>query len=177
MKLLLPWVFMVCMLAGCGKSESIPPTGTLSTSEIGTETETAANSGADASTNANAAVAKTPAEEEQQQLKEWERLDTPIEASVIYAWTEAKDHVGETIGVEGTIVDTYNSGRACFLNFTKEWQGEFYIAVLGSHLGAFDSAPEQHFMNKRVRVVGKVKMYKGRPQIVVETPQHIQILN
>ena len=118
----------------------------------------------------------TPADEAEQQLKAWERLDTPVKAEQYVAWTEAADYLNKVVGVEGTIVDTYNSGRACFLNFTKEWQGEFYLAILGSNLNAFDQAPEKKFLSKKVRVVGKVKMYKGRPQIVVETPQHIQIV-
>ncbi len=109
-------------------------------------------------------------------LTPWERLDTPVEAETILDWTEAKNHVGEVIGVEGTIVDTYNSGRACFLNFTKQWQDKFYVAILGSNLNSFPGAPEKYFLGNKVRVVGKVAIYKGRPQIVVETAEHIQIL-
>ena len=110
-------------------------------------------------------------------LTTWQRLDTPVKAETVLDWAEAKDHVGEVIGVEGTIVDTYNSGRACFLNFTRQWQGEFYVAILGSNLNSFPEAPEKYFLGNRVRVVGKVAIYKGRPQIVVETAEHIQILD
>jgi hypothetical protein len=122
-------------------------------------------------------VTTTPAEEAELQLKAWERLDTPVEADLVVPWTDAPNHLDQVIGVEGEIVDSYNSGRACFLNFTKDWKGEFYVAILGSNLSAFDQPPEKKFLNKRVRVVGKVKMYKGRPQIVIDTPQHIQILD
>jgi len=111
------------------------------------------------------------------ELIAWERLDTPAVAEVTVDWTEADQYEGKTIAVEGKIVDTYNSGRACFLNFTTEWQGKFYLAILGSSLNDYPESPENYFMGKTVRAVGKVKMYKGRPQIVVDTPQHITVLD
>lgn len=155
MKLVLRWAVLVLLIAACGKSEpveveleKVPPPPKV-------EVEV----------------------EAQDPLKQWERLDTPVEVDSYIPWTDAGDHLNKVIGVEGKIVDTYNSGRACFLNFTKQWQGEFYLAILGSNLNAFDQPPEKKFLNKAVRAVGKVKMYKGRPQIVIETPQHIQIVD
>ena len=106
----------------------------------------------------------------------WERLDTPATADLTVDWTIAKEHVGEFIAVEGTIVDTHNSGRACFLNFTTEWRGTFYLAILGSNMDDYPESPERYFLNKKVRAVGKVAMYRDRPQIVIESPQHIQLL-
>lgn len=106
----------------------------------------------------------------------WERLDTPATADLTVDWTEAKDHLDKFIAVEGTIVDTHNSGRACFLNFTTEWRGTFYLAILGSNMDDYPESPERYFLNKKVRAVGKVAMYRDRPQIVIESPQHIQVL-
>jgi hypothetical protein len=106
----------------------------------------------------------------------WKRLDTPATAEITVEWTEAADYDGQTIAVEGTIVDTHNSGKACFLNFSKEWQGTFYLAVLGSNMDDYPESPERYFLNKKVRAVGKVAMYRGRPQIVIESPLHITVL-
>lgn len=106
----------------------------------------------------------------------WKRLDTPATAEITVDWTEAADYDGQTIAVEGTIVDTHNSGKACFLNFSKEWQGTFYLAVLGSNMDDYPESPERYFLNKKVRAVGKVAMYRDRPQIVIESPLHITVL-
>jgi hypothetical protein len=106
----------------------------------------------------------------------WKRLDTPATAEITVDWTEASDYDGKTIAVEGTIVDTYNSGKACFLNFSREWQGTFYLAILGSNMDDYPESPERYFLNKKVRAVGKVALYRGRPQIVVESPLHITVL-
>lgn len=106
----------------------------------------------------------------------WERLDNPASADLTVDWTEAKDHIGKFVAVEGAIVDTHNSGRACFLNFTTEWRGTFYLAILGSNMDDYPESPERYFLNKKVRAVGKVAMYRDRPQIVIESPQHITVL-
>jgi hypothetical protein len=106
----------------------------------------------------------------------WKRLDTPATAEITVDWTEAADYDGQTIAVEGTIVDTHNSGKACFLNFSKEWQGTFYLAVLGSNMDDYPESPERYFLNKKVRAVGKVAMYRDRPQIVIESPLHLIVL-
>ncbi|MCH2102155.1 MAG: hypothetical protein MK209_09560 [Planctomycetes bacterium] len=111
-----------------------------------------------------------------EELIPWGRLDTPITADVTVDWTEAKDRVGEFLAVEGIVVDTHNSGRACFLNFTSEWRGTFYLAILGSNMEDYPESPERYFLNKKVRAVGKVDLYRDRPQIVIESPQHITIL-
>ena len=37
-------------------------------------------------------------------------------ANTIIRWDEAQKYYGQTVTVEGKIVATYNSGRACFLN-------------------------------------------------------------
>lgn len=106
----------------------------------------------------------------------WKRLDTPATAEITVDWTEAADYDGQTIAVEGTIVDTHNSGKACFLNFTKDWRGTFYLAILGSNMDDYPESPERYFLNKKVRAVGKVAMYRGRPQIVIESPLHLAVL-
>jgi len=35
----------------------------------------------------------------------------------VISWQDAAKHYGENVTVEGTIVVTHNSGKACFLNF------------------------------------------------------------
>ena len=51
------------------------------------------------------------------------------------------------------------------------------LAILGSNMDDYPESPERYFLNKKVRAVGKVAMYRDRPQIVIESPQHIQVLD
>jgi DNA/RNA endonuclease YhcR with UshA esterase domain len=111
-----------------------------------------------------------------QELIPWARLDLPPKADITVDWTEAKDYVGQVIAVEGTVIDTYNSGRACFLNFKQNAKDGFYLAILGSTVDDFQAPPEGYFLNKKVRAIGRVAIYKGRPQIVIESNKHLRIL-
>ncbi len=166
---------LVLALAACGKSEAESDVQVLTEEQK----ELLANQHAAEQEVSNPAQ-EAPVEDEPvptaEDLIPWERLDTPATADLTVDWTEAKDHLEKFIAVEGTIIDTHNSGRACFLNFTTEWRGTFYLAILGSNMDDYPESPERYFLNKKVRAVGKVAMYRDRPQIVIESPQHITVL-
>jgi predicted small lipoprotein YifL len=168
----------VLTLTGCGQEEAARLAHEeAKAAQQEMEAEAAAQRQADAEREA---AAQAKGEDEfiptTADLIPWKRLDTPATAEITVDWTEAADYDGQTIAVEGTIVDTHNSGKACFLNFSKEWQGTFYLAVLGSNMDDYPESPERYFLNKKVRAVGKVAMYRGRPQIVIESPLHITLL-
>ena len=179
--------FALLALVSCG--DVMDPMGAKQRDEEARETarrEAAAYQAEQDRLAAEAAAAAGEAEEADvaddpvptaEDLIPWERLDQPTTAELTVDWTDAKDHVGEFIAVEGTVVDTHNSGRACFLNFTTEWRGTFYLAILGSNMDDYPESPERYFLNKKVRAVGKVAMYRDRPQIVIESPQHITLLD
>ena len=183
------------ILASCGQEEAARVASENATAaRLAIEAEAAAQQQADAEREAavqaeaegepvpNQATENEPVTSEDEpvptaaDLIPWKRLDTPATAEITVDWTEAADYDGQTIAVEGTIVDTHNSGKACFLNFSKEWQGTFYLAVLGSNMDDYPESPERYFLNKKVRAVGKVAMYRGRPQIVIESPLHLMVL-
>jgi len=52
-------------------------------------------------------------------------LQLPGLAQKIISWKDAHKYYGEYVTVEGTIVDTYNSGKACFLNFHPDYNKYF----------------------------------------------------
>ncbi|RMH02583.1 MAG: hypothetical protein D6702_08470 [Planctomycetota bacterium] len=110
-------------------------------------------------------------------LQPWPRLDLPPEAARVVPWTEAGRHLGEVVAAEGTIVATHNSGRACFLNFAEDWRGRFHGVIFASSFGEFPDRPEDWLLGRRVRLVGKVEEYRGTPQVVIEEPRQIVLLD
>lgn len=93
-------------------------------------------------------------------------------------WGAAHNYVGQRITVEGKIVDTYNHrGEVCFLNFSKEWRGKFYVPVFDEVFGDLPGPPEQFFLNKTIRVTGKVTLHRNRPNIEVQDIRQIKILD
>ncbi|TAH34455.1 MAG: hypothetical protein EYC70_16065 [Planctomycetota bacterium] len=104
------------------------------------------------------------------------RLDVEQPAQRVVPWEQAAAHVGEVIAVEGRIVRTHNSGRACFLNFAEDWRGKFHGVIFASSFPDYPEPPEQLFQGKRVRLTGKVQEHQGVAQIVLERPGQITVL-
>jgi DNA/RNA endonuclease YhcR with UshA esterase domain len=97
------------------------------------------------------------------------------DAQKVISWKDADKHYGEFCTVEGTVVATYNSGKACFLNFHKNWTRYFTVVIFAADFRKFPSSPEDYYKNKTIKVNGLIKEYKGKPEIVVKNPGQIQI--
>jgi len=93
------------------------------------------------------------------------------------SWQDAAQHYGEYCTVEGSLVATHNSGKACFLNFHPNDKRYLTAVIFANRFGDFPPSPEQYYQGKRVRVTGQVKQYQGKPEIVLDSPDQIQILD
>ncbi|MEM6853623.1 MAG: OB-fold nucleic acid binding domain-containing protein [Planctomycetota bacterium] len=93
-------------------------------------------------------------------------------------WGAAHNYVGQRITVEGKIVNTYNhEGNICFLNFHEDWRGKFYIPVFSEVFADLPEPPETYFLNKTIRVTGKVTQHRNRPNIEVRNIGMIEIID
>ncbi|MBB6430093.1 OB-fold nucleic acid binding domain-containing protein [Algisphaera agarilytica] len=93
-------------------------------------------------------------------------------------WGAAHNYVGQRITVEGKIVNTYNhEGNICFLNFHEDWRGKFYIPVFKEVFDDLPQAPEKYYLNKTIRVTGKVTQHRNRPNIEVRNIKQIEIVD
>jgi len=95
----------------------------------------------------------------------------------IISWRQAAKHINEFVTVEGTIVRTHNSGKACFLNFHPNWRQTFSAVIFARSFPAFPPRPEDFYRGKQVRVKGVVVEYEGRPEIILESPDQIEVLH
>jgi predicted nucleic acid-binding Zn ribbon protein len=94
----------------------------------------------------------------------------------IIDWRYADQFYGQEVIVEGTIVNTYNSGNACFLNFHTDWKNYFTAVIFQNKFYKFPANPEQYYKGKKVHVRGKIQEYEGAPQIILEDPSQIEII-
>jgi hypothetical protein len=91
-------------------------------------------------------------------------------------WSDAENYYNQYVIVEGTIVDTYNSGIVCFLNFHTNYQ--YCTAVIfACDIPGFPYPPDTYYLGKKVHIIGIIKEYKDSPEIIVKTPDQIKILN
>lgn len=106
-----------------------------------------------------------------------QRLDVLPVPDVVVPWQEAHKYMGQKVAAEGLIVATHNSGRACFLNFDKDWKGKFHAVIFAHAFDDYPESPEQYFLNRKIRLIGKVGEHRGTSQIVVERPEQIVLLD
>ncbi len=100
---------------------------------------------------------------------------TPDSIPVI-SWQKAANYYGEYVAVEGMVVATYNSGKACFLNFHQDYRRHFTAVIFESSFSLFPLNPERFYQGKRVCVFGYIKEYEGKPEIILNKPEQIKIL-
>jgi endonuclease YncB( thermonuclease family) len=99
---------------------------------------------------------------------------TPGENTI--PWDLAGNYIGKYVSIEGKIVLTHNSGKACFLNFHNNWTRYFSLVIFDNVFHRFPEKPEKFYQDKFVRVSGKIKMFRGRPEMVLDSPRQIEII-
>ena len=95
---------------------------------------------------------------------------------MVVSWQDAAQYYGQVVTIEGRIVQTYNSGKVVFLNFHEDYRTYFKAVIFADDWSKFPEPPEDLFLNKLVRVTGLVKEYRGAPEIIVEEPMQIEIV-
>lgn len=95
------------------------------------------------------------------------------------ATADAAKHVGESATVCGRVVSTRflesSNGQPTFLNFDKPYPNTpFTVVIFGKDRGKF-SAPEQTYKDKAVCVTGKIRDYRGKPEIEVTDPGQLEV--
>jgi DNA/RNA endonuclease YhcR with UshA esterase domain len=100
----------------------------------------------------------------------------PPAGGTVISWAEAAAYEGQTVTVEGRVVDTYNSGKVALLNFDPDFRTTFKVAIFPDVWPLFPAPPEEYYRDKLVRVTGQIKMYQNAPEIVVERPDQIEIV-
>ena len=92
---------------------------------------------------------------------------------------EAKNHVGETATVCGRIASAHFAekvkGLPTFMNLDKPYPHQiFTIVIWGTDRLKFGN-PERTYRDRNVCVTGKITSHRDIPEIVINTPEQIQI--
>lgn len=93
---------------------------------------------------------------------------------------EAYKYVDEIKTVCGKVESTFYSyrsnGKPTFLNIDKAYpNNEFMIVIWGNNRYKFKPVPEKKYLKKNICVTGRIIMYKGTAEIVVTSPNQIEI--
>ena len=103
--------------------------------------------------------------------------DTVVsDGETIVSWQDTVNYEGQTVTVKGIVVDTYNSGKVVFLNFDENYEKTFKVVIFPDAWPLFPAPPDEFFRDKTVQVTGLVEMYQGAPEIIIEQPDQIEIV-
>jgi hypothetical protein len=92
-----------------------------------------------------------------------------------YAPVEAAKHVGETATITGTVDGVHQSGKGnIFLNMGGKYPNQVFTAFIPSSSSAQFTNPQQ-YEGRMVAVSGKITLYKGKPEIIVNSPSQISV--
>jgi DNA/RNA endonuclease YhcR with UshA esterase domain len=89
--------------------------------------------------------------------------------------SEAKDHVGQVVTVEGTVSNVHKvaSGPATFIDMGGHYPNNVFTAVIFSSDAS--KFPDVETLNgKVVDITGRVTLYKGEPEIILNDPAQIK---
>jgi len=89
----------------------------------------------------------------------------------------ADRYYGQEVIIEGWVADGYRSKtNTVFLNFEQPYPNQCFTAVIfSSDQSHFVKSPERYYAHRRVRIKGTIKIYKGKPEIILKHPEEIEI--
>ncbi len=100
----------------------------------------------------------------------------PAPENGVVSWDHAHEFLGQSITVEGTIIRAKRSRKTVFLNFHSNWKRYVTIVLFSGKVPGLPASPESFYLDRKVRVRGTVKLYKDRPEIVLEAAGDIRIV-
>src|SRR6266853_310188 len=90
-----------------------------------------------------------------------------------YTAVEAAKHVGENATVTDRVDGVHQSGKGnIFLNMGGKYPNQAFTAFIPSSSAAQFSNYQQ-YEGRTVAVSGKIALYKGKPEIIVNSPSQI----
>ena len=95
------------------------------------------------------------------------------QAEPTYTAAEAAKHVGETATITDKVDGVHQSGKGnIFLNMGGKYPNQAFTAFIPAASAAQFSQAQQH-EGRIVAVSGKITLYKGKPEIIVNSPSQI----
>lgn len=82
------------------------------------------------------------------------------------AWTDATDHMNETTCVRGTVYSAIQNGSTFFINFDNT-RASFYAVSF--------NYTWDNLKGKCIEISGKIVLYNGRPEIVIDKQDQLKM--
>lgn len=107
----------------------------------------------------------------------WSLSTMPSDLQII-SYLDAGRYIDQFVTVEGTVVQAtkIEGSGIIFLNFHDPYEGFFSVVIWEGDWANFPKSPDNLYDGKKVLVSGKIIEYKGSPEIIVDDPSQIVIV-
>jgi DNA/RNA endonuclease YhcR with UshA esterase domain len=100
----------------------------------------------------------------------------PSKAETIIPDSEAAQHVGQTVSVEGTITKVFKSKNGnTFLNFGGDYPDASFVVWIPQDAPEATDPSLTNLQGKKVKIAGTIQLYRGKPEIKVSTKEQIVV--
>ncbi|OPX21599.1 MAG: hypothetical protein B1H03_06330 [Planctomycetales bacterium 4484_113] len=94
-----------------------------------------------------------------------------------YSAAEAWSHVGEFARVVYTVSNPYRSTKGnIFLHEKRDYRSGFSVVIFSNVRERWSDHPMSLYGHRRIRVTGLIKTYEGHPEIIVDEPSQIEVI-
>jgi DNA/RNA endonuclease YhcR with UshA esterase domain len=111
-------------------------------------------------------------------LASWPSTSLQGQTTTVIHDTEAIEHLGQYVTVEGTVVAVFTSKNGnTFLSFGAAYPNQTFAGWIlrGSELaGVSTPADLAGLAGKKLRITGTIELYKGKPEIRISSTKQIQ---
>jgi len=98
------------------------------------------------------------------------------QAETLIPDTEAAQHVGQAVAVEGTITRVFKSRNGnIFLNFGGAYPNITFVVWIPQDAPEAADPRLTDLQGKKVKIVGTIQLYRDKPEIKVSTKQQIVV--
>jgi len=98
----------------------------------------------------------------------------PVEG--VISWQEAPRHYGRMATVEGMVQGVEDRGTVAFLRF-GQGESDLRLVVFPRSYGLFAQPFPQSYLGKKVRARGRIVIYAGYYEIILEDPSQLEVLD
>ena len=97
-------------------------------------------------------------------------------AETVISDTEAAQHVGQAVSVEGTITKVFKSKNGnTFLNFGGNYPDVTFVVWIPEDAPEAADPDLTNLQGKKVKITGTIQLYRGKPEIKVSSKEQIAI--
>lgn len=90
--------------------------------------------------------------------------------------SEVNKYLNQTVTVKGYIAEVVMRPKVNYLNFDKKYpDNTFTTVIFPDDMYKFEDLMK--YQNKNVKVTGRISLYKGKPQIIINSTSQIKIIN